>query len=49
MYKLINSNTLEIKKSKFIAMYYEIDSLEDANKVLEDIKKEEAESFLISS
>lgn len=38
--KLMNTYTLEIKKSKFIAFYYEIDSKEEADKILEDLKKE---------
>lgn len=38
--KLMNIYTLEIKKSKFIAVYYEIDSKEEADKILEDLKKE---------
>lgn len=38
--KLINSYILEIKKSKFIAYYYEIDSIEEANQILEELKKE---------
>lgn len=38
--KLINSYTLEIKKSKFIALYYEIDSVDEVNDILQDLKKE---------
>lgn len=38
--KLMNTYTLEIKKSKFIAIYYEIDTKEEADKILEDLKKE---------
>lgn len=38
--KLINTYTYEIKKSKFIAYYYEIKTKEDANKILENLKKE---------
>jgi len=38
--KLINSYTLEIKKSKFMALYYEIKQLEDINLILDDLKKE---------
>lgn len=38
--KLINSYTLEIKKSKFIALYYEIKQLEDVNFILDNLKKE---------
>ena len=38
--KLINTYTLEIKKSKFIAYYYEIDSKEEADTILDKLKKE---------
>ena len=38
--KLINSYTYEIKKSKFIGYYYEVNSKEDANEVIEELKKE---------
>lgn len=38
--KLINTYTYEIKKSKFIAVYYEIDTKEEAIEVLETLKKE---------
>lgn len=38
--KLINSYTLEIKKSKFIALYYKIDSVDEVNDILQDLKKE---------
>ncbi len=38
--KLINSYTLEVKKSKFIALYYEIDSIDDVKLILQDLRKE---------
>ncbi len=38
--KLLNTCTLEIKKSKFIAYYYEVDSTKEVKKILEDLKKE---------
>ena len=38
--KLINQSLVEIKKSKFIGLYYEIDSIEKKKKILEDLKKE---------
>ncbi len=38
--KLINTYTLEIKKSKFIAYYYEIKSTDEAKEILELLKKE---------
>ncbi len=38
--KLINTYTYEIKKSKFIAYYYEIGSVEEAKEILEHLKKE---------
>ena len=33
--KLLNTNTLEIKKSKFIAYYFEINNKEEALEILE--------------
>ena len=38
--KLINEYTLEIKKSKFIGLYYEVEKLEDVEEILETLKKE---------
>lgn len=38
--KLLNTITLEIKKSKFIAYAYEIDTKEEAITILENLKKE---------
>lgn len=38
--KLINNFTYEIKKSKFIGYFYEIDTLEDINNILDFVKKE---------
>ena len=38
--KLISNYTYEIKKSKFISYYYEIESVEDAKKILDLLKKE---------
>lgn len=38
--KLLNTYTYEIKKSKFIAFYYEIHSKEEADTILENLKKE---------
>ncbi len=38
--KLLNTYTYEIKKSKFIAYYYEIDSTEEAKNILDILKKE---------
>lgn len=40
MEKLINTTTLEIKKSKFIAYYYKIDNKEDVENILNYLKKE---------
>lgn len=40
MEKLIKIYTLEIKKSKFIAYYYSIESKEDIDLVLEKVKQE---------
>ncbi len=38
--KLINTYTYEIKKSKFIAFYYEIEKEEEALNILANLKKE---------
>ena len=38
--KLLNTYTYEIKRSKFIAYYYEIDSTEEAKNILDKLKKE---------
>ena len=38
--KLINTFILEIKKSKFIAYYYEVNSKEEADTILDNLKKE---------
>ena len=38
--KIISNYTYEIKKSKFISYYYEIESVEDAKKILDLLKKE---------
>ena len=38
--KLINTYTLEIKKSKFIAYYYEVNSKEEIDTILDNLNKE---------
>ena len=38
--KLLNEYTLEIKKSKFIGYYYQIESIEEIETILENLKKE---------
>ena len=38
--KLINTYTLEIKKSKFIVYYYQIDTKEEATTIIDTLKKE---------
>ena len=38
--KLINSYTLEVKKSKFIGFYYKIEDVNEVNLILENLKKE---------
>lgn len=38
--KLINTCTIEVKKSKFIAYYYEINNKEEIDTILKDLKKE---------
>ncbi len=38
--KLINTATIEIKKSKFISYYYDLDSIDEVKNILEDLKKE---------
>ena len=37
---LINTYTYEIKKSKFIGYYFEINSINDVNEILDYLKKE---------
>ena len=38
--KLINESLIEIKKSKFIGLYYEVNSIEEVNNILDNLKKE---------
>ena len=38
--ELINSNILEIKKSKFICYLYEINTIEEVNNILTNLKNE---------
>ena len=38
--KLVGESFLEIKKSKFYGYLYEIDSIEEANTILENIKRD---------
>lgn len=38
--KLIKTNKEEIKKSKFIAYYYELDNTEDIKIIIDELKKE---------
>lgn len=38
--KLLKDYTYEIKKSKFIAYYYEIENVKEAKEILEKLKKE---------
>ncbi len=38
--KLLNTYTLEIKKSKFIALYYEVNNKEEVELILTNLKKE---------
>ena len=38
--KLLNTSMLEIKKSKFIAYYYEVDTVDEIKEILETLKKE---------
>ena len=38
--KLLNTCILEIKKSKFIAYYYEVTNIEEVTKILIELKKE---------
>ncbi len=37
--KLIKTNKEEIKKSKFIAYYYELDTTEDIKIIIDELKK----------
>ena len=38
--KLINESLVEIKKSKFIGLYYHLDNLEEVKTILESLQKE---------
>ena len=38
--KLLNTNTIEIKKSKFVAYLYDIDEINEIKEILENIKYE---------
>ena len=38
--KLINESLVEIKKSKFIGLYYEVNNIEEINIILNNLKKE---------
>lgn len=38
--KLLNEYTLEIKKSKFVGYYYQVESIEEIEIILENLKKE---------
>lgn len=38
--KLLNQSLVEIKKSKFIGLFYELDSLDEVNIILEKLKKD---------
>lgn len=38
--RLVNSYTYEIKKSKFIGLYYEVSNIEEINEILNNIKIE---------
>ena len=38
--KLMNTYTYEIKKSKFIAYYYNVESKEEITEILDSLKKE---------
>ena len=42
--KLINTYTLEIKKSKFMAYYYEVNSKEEIDEIINNLKKEHKKS-----
>lgn len=38
--KLINTYTLEVKKSKFIALYYETNSVDEVTNIIQELKQE---------
>ena len=38
--KLLNTNTIEIKKSKFVAYLYDIDEISEIKEILKNIKYE---------
>ncbi len=40
MMKLLKEITYEVKKSKFIGLYYEVDSIEEIDEILSILKKE---------
>ena len=42
--KLLNTNTIEIKKSKFIAYLYEIDELHEIKNILENTRSEHTQA-----
>ncbi len=42
--KLLNTYTLEIKKSKFNAYYYEVDTIEEVDLIINNLKKEHKRS-----
>ena len=45
--KLLNTSLLEEKKSKFYGYLYEIDTKEDINIILDDIKKKEMDILIV--
>ena len=38
--KLLNESKIEIKKSKFIGLYYEVNNIDEVKSILENLKKE---------
>lgn len=38
--KLLNEYTLEVKKSKFIGLMYEVNTIDEVNEILNNLKKE---------
>ena len=45
--KLLNTNTIEIKKSKFVAYLYDIDEISEIKEILENIKYEHKKERVI--
>ena len=47
--KLLNTNTIEIKKSKFVAYLYDIDEISEIKEILKNIKRSEEHTSELQS